>query len=136
MSIEQDIRRMGFRRWYERQLVESHAYLVAAFFGLILLLSGIEVLDVTRRSPVFYLIMIVVAAAAGTAMFIAWKRFSVLLARAEQFAASAACPRCRAWGKFSVVASESQSDEDPPEAGHPRWLQVKCSKCGERWMLG
>jgi hypothetical protein len=136
MKVANDIRRLGFRRWYERQLIESHAYLVAAFFGLIMLLSGIEVLDFARRSPVFYLLAVVVAAAAGTGMFIAWKRFTVLLGRAEQFASSAECPSCHVWGKFSVLAAEVEAVDDPPEAGRPRWMRVKCSKCGTDWKLG
>ncbi len=48
MQVGKDIARLGFRRWYERQLVESHAYLVAAFLALILLLAGFESLE--RRS--------------------------------------------------------------------------------------
>ena len=136
MSVAHDIQRLGFRRWYEGQLIRSHAYLVAAFFGLIVLLAGIEMLDFSRRSPVFYLALVVVAAAAGTGMLIGWQRFTVLLARAEQFAASAACPACQVWGKFSVLAAEAETDDDPPEAGKPHWVRVKCSKCGKDWKLG
>jgi len=136
MKIAQDISRIGFRRWYERQLIESHAYLLGAFLLLILLLSGIEALDFARRSPVFYLIIAAVAAGAGTGTFIAWRRFTVLLARAELFASSAECPKCRAWGKFKVLGSEEVSIDDPPEAGRPHWVKVRCSKCGADWRLG
>lgn len=136
MKVANDIRRLGFRRWYERQLVESHAYLVAAFLGLILLLAGYEVLDFARRSPAFYLTVFVAAAAAGAGMIVAWKRFTVLLARAELFASGAACPSCGVWGKFSVLAAEAESADDPPEAGRPHWVRVKCSKCGQDWQLG
>ena len=136
MKVANDISRLGFRRWYERQLIESHVYLVGAFFGLILLLSGIEVLDIARRTPLFYLVIIVIAAAAGTGMLVAWKRFTVLLARAEQFASSAECPTCKAWGKFSVLSADSEPIDDPPEAGRPHWVRVKCSQCGSDWKLG
>lgn len=136
MKVANDISRLGFRRWYERQLVESHVYLVAAFFGLILLLAGYEVLDFARRSPAFYLVVFLVAAAAGAGMVVAWKRFTVLLARAEQFASAAACPSCGEWGKFRVLAAEAESPDDPPEAGRPHWVRVKCSKCGKDWQLG
>jgi hypothetical protein len=37
------IRTHGFRRWYERQLIECHAWLVSWFLGLIVMVSGIEV---------------------------------------------------------------------------------------------
>ena len=52
MEVAEYIHRHGFRRWYERQLIESHAYLALAFVALILLLSGIEVLaEVLLRPP-------------------------------------------------------------------------------------
>lgn len=136
MKVAEEIRRLGFRRWYERQLVVSHGYLVVAFLALILLLAGIEGMDYLRRSVGFYLLVAVGAAAAGTLMFVAWRRFNVLLARAERFAESAECPRCKAWGKFRVIAAERAEDDDPPEAGRPHWLRVRCQRCGHCWDLG
>jgi hypothetical protein len=136
MDVAEEIRRLGFRRWYERQLVVSHGYLVAAFLALIVLLAGIEGMDYLRRSVGFYLLVAVGAAAAGTLMFVAWRRFNVLLARAERFAESAECPRCRTWGKFRVIAAEATAADDPPEAGRPHWVRVKCTICGNEWTLG
>lgn len=136
MKIADDIRRLGFRRWYERQLIESHAYLVTAFLALILLLSGIEWLGKLRNSPMFYVVIISVAAGAGTLMFITWRRFTVLLTRAELFAEGATCPQCKTWGKFVVIATESESSEDPPESGRPHWMRVKCKQCANDWKLG
>lgn len=136
MKVAEDIRRLGFRRWYERQLIESHAYLVTAFLALILLLAGIESLDYLKRSLLFYGVVIVAAAAAGTLMFIAWRRFITLLQRAELFAAGAECPQCKAWGAFEVIGAEAASDDDPVEAGRPHWIRVKCRKCGHDWRLG
>jgi hypothetical protein len=134
--IGEEIRRRGFRRWYERQLIESHAYLVTAFLALILLLAGFEAMGELRGSPVYYAAIIGIAAGAGVLMWVAWQRFSVLLARAELFAESAACPRCRAWGKFEVLAAEAVADDDPPEAGRPHWLRVRCKRCAEQWRVG
>ena len=135
-EIGVEIRRRGFRRWYERQLIESHAYLLTAFLALILLLAGYEAMDFLRGSPVYYLATIGGAAMAGMLTWVAWQRFTVLLARAELFAGSAGCPTCKAWGKFEVLAGEPASVDDPPEAGRPHWLRVRCRKCGECWRLG
>jgi hypothetical protein len=135
-DVGEEIRRRGFRRWYERQLYESHAYLVTAFLALILLLAGYEAMDALRGSPVYYLAVVGVAAGAGVLTWVAWQRFSVLLARAELFAESAACPGCRVWGKFDVLAAEDAAADDPPEAGRPHWLRVRCRSCGEHWRLG
>lgn len=135
-DIGKEIQRRGFRRWYERQLIESHAYLLTAFLALILLLAGFEAMDEMRGSPVYYLAIVGVAAASGTLMWVAWQRFIVLLARAELFAGSAACPGCRTWGRFEVLAAEATTADDPPEAGRPHWLSVRCRKCGKQWRLG
>jgi hypothetical protein len=132
----EEIRTRGFRRWYERQLIESHAYLVTAFLALILLLAGFEAMDVLRGSPLYYLAVVGASAAAGTVMWISWQRFRVLLARAESFAGAAECPRCGAWGKFSVLAIDTAGADEPPEAGRPSWVRVRCRQCAEEWRLG
>jgi hypothetical protein len=136
VRLADDIRRLGFRRWYERQLLESHAYLVTAFLALILLLAGIESMEFARRSPPFYVALLGGAAAAGVLTYVGWRRFNVLLARAELFAEGASCPRCQTWGKFDVLAEEQAADDDPPESGRPHWLRVKCQQCGRDWRIG
>ena len=88
------IRRFGFRRWYERQLIESHAYLALGFVALILMLSGAEVLS-DMKSGAGYLTTLLVAAGGGLLLLVSWKRFKVLLARAERFAEAAECPACK-----------------------------------------
>lgn len=134
MQITRYIERHGFRRWYERQLIESHAYLALGFVALILLLSGMELLSDTQ-SGVRYLIVLITAAAGGMLMFVAWRRFGVLLARAEHFGEAATCPQCQAWGKFKVLSQELSRPEDPLEAGRPHWLKVRCRQCEAEWRL-
>ena len=119
MTTADQIRRIGFRRWYERQLFQSHAYLVVAFIALILLLAAFEGLDLAKRSPEFYLMVLVIASGAGVFTVIAWRRFRALLGRAEMFASGATCPECTTWGRFEVLAEERSSPDDPPEAVPP-----------------
>lgn len=135
MGIAEYIHRHGFRRWYERQLIESHAYLALAFLALILLLAGIELLGDAQRGSL-HIGLLLAGAFGGTLMLVAWRRFTVLLARAEQFAGSAACPQCAAWGQFKVVGEERAAEDGPPEAGRPRWLRARCVKCGHLWRVG
>ncbi len=134
MQVTRYIERHGFRRWYERQLIESHAYLALGFVALILLLSGLELLS-DAEAGVRYLIVLIAAAAGGMLLVVAWRRFGVLLARAEHFAEAATCPQCKAWGKFKVLAQESSTANDPPEAGRPHWLSVRCTRCEAEWRL-
>lgn len=135
MQPSEYIRRFGFRRWYERQLIESHAYLALGFIALILMLSGAEVLG-DMKSGGSYLGVLSMAAVGGLLVLVAWKRFNVLLARAERFAEAAECPTCRAWGKFRVLAQETTPEGDPPEAGRPHWLRVRCAQCKGEWRIG
>ena len=134
MQVTRYIERHGFKRWYERQLIESHAYLVLGFVALILLLSGMELLS-DAQAGIGYLIVLSTAAAGGMLVVVAWRRFGVLLARAEHFGEAATCPQCKAWGKFKVLAQESSSLDDPPEAGRPHWLRVRCTQCETIWKL-
>jgi len=136
LEIGEEIRKRGFRRWYERQLIEGHAYLVTAFLALILLLAGYEAMSVLRGSPLYHLALVGASGAAGMLMWVSWRRFIALLARAELFANAAACPRCAAWGKFDVLAADAAGADEPPEAARPTWISVRCRKCGERWRLG
>lgn len=136
MPTADAIRRLGFRRWYERQLIESHLYLVGAFLALILLLAGIEGLDFVKRSPDEYFGLLTMAAAAGVLAFVGWRRFAALLRRAESFASGATCPQCKVWGRFVVLAEERSGPDDPPEAGRPSWLRVQCRQCACGWKIG
>ena len=135
MNVAEYIHRHGFRHWYERQLIESHAYLALAFIALILLLSGIEVLG-AAEGGMRYVATLSAAALGGVLMIVAWRRFSVLLTRAELFAEGATCSACKAWGKFRVLGEETTTEDDPPEAGRPHWMRVRCTQCGHDWRLG
>ena len=42
MELADDIRKRGFKKWYERQLIESHAYLVTCFLCMILVTALME----------------------------------------------------------------------------------------------
>lgn len=136
MNVADDIRRLGFRRWYERQLVEGFSYMVTAFLALIALLAGFESLEQLRGTPAFYVAIFVAAAAAGMLAIVGFRRFGVLLSRAEQFANDAECPQCKSWGQFDILAMEAVAEDDPVESGRPHWLRVRCRKCDHTWRLG
>jgi phage FluMu protein Com len=89
-----------------------------------------------RGTPAFYVTIFVGAAAAGMLALVGFRRFGVVLNRAEQFANDAECPQCKSWGKFDIVSMESVADDDPVESGRPHWLRVRCRKCDNRWRMG
>lgn len=131
------IRTDGFRRWYERQLIECHAWLVSWFLGLIVLVSGLEVAGeggASRTSGALLLL-------GGLAVSLySWKRYRLLLEIAERLGGQAICPGCKAYAKFRI---ESSGPSPLPDGGDPAledygggvWLRACCRKCGDRWTL-
>ena len=130
MRIDDALRRRGFRRWYERQLVESHAYLVTGILSLIMMAIALEVIEF-RDSIANVLVLVLIAGGGGWLAIFAWKQFSKLLLRAEALAGQAVCGECRAYGKFDVVEAHDSS-----EALTGRSLVVRCRKCQHRWQMG
>ncbi len=41
MRLDDAIRRRGFRRWYEQQLIDGHLWLVTGFLALIMMLIAL-----------------------------------------------------------------------------------------------
>ena len=75
------IRTHGFRRWYERQLIECHAWLVSWFLGVIVLVSGVEIAGPGGGSRIGGVALIV----GGLAVTLySWMRYRLLLEIAER----------------------------------------------------
>jgi hypothetical protein len=130
MSIDDAVRKRGFRRWYERQLIESHAYLVTGLLSLIMMAIALETIEF-RDSFANALVLAAIAAAGGLLAIFAWKQFNKLLFRAEALAGQAVCSACRAYAKFDVVEAHDSS-----EALTGRALRVRCRKCRHEWSMG
>ena len=71
MSEAEGIRKLGFRRWYERQLIESHAWFVTCFLCLILALACAEDMEFKAGGVQPVLMLATIAAAGITAMAVA-----------------------------------------------------------------
>lgn len=131
MSPADGIRKLGFRRWYERQLIEGHAWFVTCFLCLILALACAEDLSL-KEGGVRALVMLSIIAAAGALGVMALKRYRYLLDRAECIAEQTNCPRCATYGRIQVVGGGLGTDA----ASSPRaWMRVQCRHCGNRWLI-
>jgi hypothetical protein len=130
MTIDDAIRQRGFRRWYERQLIEGHIYLVGGVLALFGALVAIEMTEF--RGPIGELLVTLASAAAGGfACVYALRRFSRLLGTAEHLAGQANCPQCKTYARFRLVQAF-----DVPTAIEGRALKVRCRVCANEWTIG
>lgn len=133
MCIGERIQKLGFKRWYERTLIEGHVYLVSSFLGMILAFAGVEMFG----EPDGALWGLIAAVAGAVVVMFATPRYFRTLALAEALGGRAHCPRCKVYAAFNVLAfgprKEAQSEE--PSEGGSVWLKVKCRQCENEWRM-
>ena len=122
MPIEtaRSIAKLGFRRWYERQLIESHAWLVSCLLCGIAIAVCLEM--VSLRDPGTALVTLAFIFTAGLIIVHGLRRYQVLMTLAEQLASHSTCTACHSYARFRAM------DENPR-------MKVQCRKCGHEWTL-
>jgi hypothetical protein len=118
-SYSNDIARLGFRKWYERRLLEAHAWLVTALLCAIVIAVSLEGLTL-RGNPLVALGAAGVVFFAGLLTWHAARRFITLLGEAEHLGSQSTCSGCRRYGAFDVTRRAPQ-------------MSVRCRKCGHEW---
>jgi len=129
MRLDDAIRERGFRRWYERQLIDGHLWLVTGFLALIMMLVAIEVVPF-RSSAGGLLLLTLVALAGGGVCLLAWRRFTRTLLVAEYLAERAVCPGCATYARFTIEAAA-----ETPAAVAGWRLTLRCRQCGHGWTM-
>jgi len=136
MTPAEGIMKLGFRRWYERQLIEGHMYFVTCILSMLVVAVCLEQID--WRGPAGQIVFMLGAIAAGGAVCLgSLRRYSFLLARAEALGSQSSCAQCSAYGVLKVLGAGSgekrvegaQSDLDNS------WIRVRCKKCGHEWRM-
>ena len=135
MDIIEGIRKLGFRRWYERRLIEAHAYLVTGFLALILAVAFLELRGETAAGGerMTYLLGAVASLAGG---FVAWLRYHRMLALVEWAGERATCPACGEYGRLRLLAAHPHApagDRDSDLAAEIPLLHVACRACDNEW---
>jgi hypothetical protein len=125
-DLAEGIRKTGFRRWYERQLIESHLYFVTAVLSLIVVGAGLEgfTADIQAWGR---MLMLMLVAGGGVVSVWAFGRYQFMLARAVRAAERSTCSQCASYGVLEVV--RHAGSETAP------WLRVRCRKCGHEWRI-
>ena len=122
-SLADGIRRVGFRKWYERELLSSHAHMLLAFLCVIGLMASMEAFHgASALGRLLNVAFILISAVVG---LWALRRYLFLLTHAEDIANQANCPRCATYGSLNLV------DEDR----HTGDALVCCKRCGHRWTM-
>lgn len=124
MHLSEGISRLGFRKWYERELLHSHAHLVLLFVCSIGLFGAFSVFNARAPSSE------VATSIATIVLFVAlggWslRRYFMLLLHAEQAANQAVCAHCKTYGRFSLVDNIASAQR----------LTVRCRKCEHVWAI-
>jgi len=116
-------KRLGFRKWYERQLLSSHAHMVLAFLSVIALMGSMEAFRTSEGdAQLANVLFVVICAAIGVW---ALRRYLFLLMRAEMAANQASCPDCGDYGRFRVVGHRPRMQA----------IDVCCRKCSRDWVI-
>ena len=118
MEPADSISRLGFARWYERRLIESHAWFVSGFICMVAVAACFEELTF-RGSLGRSLLYSAVSLGAVIIGVYGLIRYHKILAEAERLGEHATCRDCGAYARFRLV---SASD-------------VRCRKCGHEWQL-
>jgi hypothetical protein len=118
MEPADSIVRLGFARWYERRLIEGHAWFITGFACLVAVAACVEELSFRGSFArlVAYVIVVLGAAAGGIYGFI---RYQQILTEAERLGGHATCGGCGAYARFKMISDS----------------QVRCRKCNHEWCL-
>jgi len=133
MELSEGIRKIGFRRWYERELIASHLYLVTCLLSAVAAFACVEGFSLRAPMPE-PLIRAVLMAAAGWAAAWSLVRYLVMLNLANRAAERSVCRQCSTSGRLEVLGVRGLPR--PAEAGLTLApVRVRCRACGNEWTI-
>ena len=124
MKLADGIRKHGFRTWYERELLQSHAHMALTFICAIGVVAALEAASKFRGWADQLIDVTAVLICAGTGLW-ALRRYLYLLSHAEVVAHQATCTDCGTYGRLALVHPETQSDS----------VDVRCKQCARVWRI-
>jgi len=130
----QGIARLGFRIWYERQLIEGHVWFVTGFLCTVLIMALMEELNLRGPEPLSLQTLAMIVAAIWIGI-VAIRRYMRLMVRAESLAEQCVCPACGSYGVIRVLDSGVVESEVVEADEQPQWMRVSCKKCDWQWRV-
>lgn len=124
MKLVDGIERLGFRKWYERELLKSHAHLTLTFMCAVGVFAALEAAMTFRdlRDQLIDAAAILVSAVIG---IWALRRYLYLLMHAEHVANQADCPQCGTYARFKLVNGARDTGA----------VTVCCRDCSHSWSI-
>lgn len=122
-SLAEGIRAVGFRRWYQRELLSGHVQLVLLLLCTVGFMACLEIMSsLTAGERLLNALYALLCALIG-----AWalRRYLFLLMRAESIANQANCPACGTYGRLRLV------EEEPKISA----VTVSCRHCQAHWRI-
>ncbi|MCC6473693.1 MAG: hypothetical protein IT514_08110 [Burkholderiales bacterium] len=121
MEPARSIGRLGFSKWYERRLIEAHAWLLTGLLCAIYVGVSLEGLSFKGNALVW------LGTTGGTFVggLIVWhalRRFFAILGEAERLSRQSTCSACKAYARFEVIRAQSR-------------IGVRCRRCGNEWTM-
>ncbi len=137
MEPVNSISRMGFRKWYERELIDSHVSLVTCVLSAFVAAACFETF--TLPAPPLTALLQAGGMIGGAALtWASWLRYRRIMLRAWRFGEQAVCKQCTLYGRFNILASGAitpPSTEDEPHPASQVWMNVSCKRCGHTWRM-
>jgi hypothetical protein len=124
MRLAQGIRQHGFRKWYERELLQSHGHLALCFICLVGAFAAFEALA-RFRGWLDQLVDITALAVCIAAGLWALRRYLYLLHHAELVARQAECRQCGEYGRLRLIGEDFGSEQ----------VHVGCKNCQHEWTI-
>lgn len=124
MGLAEGIRKHGFRKWYERELIRGHAYLALTFLCCVGVFAGMDGLSQSRSTAGRWAdaVTVLLCAAVG---FWSLRQYLQMLMHVEAMAQQANCPQCQAYGRLKLEGESAQEGS----------LMVCCRGCQRRWTI-
>lgn len=124
MKLADGLQSRGFRKWYERELLQSHAHLLLLFLCSIGLMGAFAAFD--WRAPLLERCLDVLAIVLMvTASLWSLRKYLYLLLHAEEVANQAVCAACSTYGRLKFIRATPDTDD----------VIVRCRKCDHEWTI-
>ena len=122
MEPAHSIKQLGFSQWYERRLIEAHAWLFTALLCAVFVAVSLEGLSF-KANALAWLGTTGGAFVGGLIAWHAFRRFFAILGEAERLSRQSTCAACKAYARFEVMSEMAR-------------IPVRCRKCSHEWTLG